>query len=153
MPARNSLRISASATQGDPEFGELNIRVLPRPHIEAKNIVVRFKGRRDLPPLIQIQSLSATSGVISLLLHHINHAHVEGLQIHVPPRDERDRRQDPAHIDQRISKFVVDEVVSDNAYLEIMLGQTGQGTAYRFRSSICGWVRSPWIAPPISTRR
>ncbi len=108
---------------GEPEFGELDIRILPRPHIVARNIVVRFKGRRDVPPLIQIQSLSARSGVISLLLHHINYAHLEGLQIHVPPRDERaSGGKEPEHLDPRISKFVIDEVTSDNAYLEILPG-------------------------------
>jgi hypothetical protein len=59
--------------------------------ISGKGLVVRHRGRTDLPPLFQIQSFRASIGIESLVRpsRRISGLEIDGMQINVPPREDR----------------------------------------------------------------
>src|SRR5690242_14273098 len=69
------------------ELATLQVSIFPRPEVSGTGLVIRHKGRRDVPPLITIKSFSASAGLVGLLWGplHLHTVDLEGLQIHVPP--------------------------------------------------------------------
>jgi hypothetical protein len=69
------------------ELATLQVSIFPRPEVSGTGLVVRHKGRRDVPPLITIKSFSASAGLVGLLFGplHLHTVDLEGLEIHVPP--------------------------------------------------------------------
>jgi len=109
----------------DLELSNLSVTVFPRVSVEGEGIVLRYHGRRDLPPLISIHKFSATAGLPSILLGHVNRARVEGLEIQVPPRSEqkenKEKRKRP-----RVGSFVIDEVQADGTILKTLPKDSGK---------------------------
>lgn len=69
-------------------FSDFDVDLLPRVRVTINQLVLRHKGRTDVPPLIQVRKVS-----ISVNLTHFFQAEqrivlvqLEGLEIHLPPR-------------------------------------------------------------------
>ena len=77
--------------QSDIELGNLQISLYPTVRASGDNLVFWFQGRHDRPPLVQIRRFSFEAGFVNFFRNpkHINRLRLEGLQIHVPPREER----------------------------------------------------------------
>jgi hypothetical protein len=60
---------------------------LPHIRVAGEGLVLRHKGRRDVPPLIQIESFSAEMNVLGLIGRPLQFRRVQltGLEINVPP--------------------------------------------------------------------
>src|SRR5579863_7112199 len=58
---------------------------------EGENLALQFQGRRDLPPLILVKRFTLRASIWGLLHNsrRISFVRLEGLQINVPPREER----------------------------------------------------------------
>jgi hypothetical protein len=71
------------------EFSDLNISLLPSIHVRITGLVMRHRGRTDIPPLIQVREVSMYASLPSLFRHkpHISLLQLSGLQIHTPPRE------------------------------------------------------------------
>jgi hypothetical protein len=69
------------------EMATLQVSIFPRPEVSGSGLVVRHKGRRDVPPLITIKSFSASAGLVGLIWGplHLHTNDLDGLEIHVPP--------------------------------------------------------------------
>jgi hypothetical protein len=97
----------------ETEIATLQVSVFPEPEVRGTGLVVRYKGRRDVAPLISIKSFSASSSIPGLIFKrlHLKTIDLEGLEIRVPPGglkggidgpeddddpddDARDRRRD-----------------------------------------------------------
>jgi hypothetical protein len=67
----------------------LKIKVFPVVHITGAGLVLRYHGRRDVPPLIQIQKFSFSAGILGLLhrVKHIPLVRVQHMVINIPPRE------------------------------------------------------------------
>ncbi|MEZ5284594.1 MAG: AsmA-like C-terminal region-containing protein [Vicinamibacterales bacterium] len=63
----------------------LDLSFLPRPSAEGTGLTLRYKGRRDLPPLIQVGRFSAAGNWWSLPWRHVSDVTIEGLEISIPP--------------------------------------------------------------------
>ena len=72
------------------ELGDLQLRVYPVLRAEGTNLRIRRRGAAaDLPPLIAIKSFHVDGSLIGVWRKHVDHVHVVGLDITVPPKPER----------------------------------------------------------------
>lgn len=111
--------------QSDVELGNLRISLYPTVRASGDNLVFWFHGRHDKPPLVQIRRFSFEAGFVKFFRtpKHISRLRLEGLQIHVPSREEREAGNSPTaerkHSSSDATAFVLDEVIADGATLEV----------------------------------
>ena len=74
------------------EFSNFEVSLYPFVRVTIHQLVLRHHGRTDIPPLVQVRAVTMTASLISLLeaKPHIKFVDLEGLQIHVPPRQTGD---------------------------------------------------------------
>jgi hypothetical protein len=109
----------------DLEFKNLEVAVFPQFHANGEALVFRFKGRKDLPPLISLRRFTVNSGLLHLLAGHIGQVRLEGLEIQIPPKQERGpQEQTPAS--QTITGFVMDDIVADGTILKTLPKDSGR---------------------------
>ncbi len=68
---------------------DARIRVLPQFRAEAFGLTIRHRGRRDVPPLIKIDKVSVESALANLLRKHVGAVTLTGLEINVPPDNDK----------------------------------------------------------------
>jgi hypothetical protein len=75
--------------QSDVEISDFSVSLRPGVHITITGLVLRYKGRTDIPPLIQVSKVSmyATPGNLMKPKPEISYVKLDGLQIHTPPRE------------------------------------------------------------------
>jgi hypothetical protein len=71
----------------ETEIAELQVSIFPQPEVRGTGLVVRYKGRRDVAPLITIKSFAASASIPGLMFKtlHLKTVDLEGLEIRVPP--------------------------------------------------------------------
>jgi hypothetical protein len=82
----------AERLDSDVALADLSLRLYPRLRAEGKGLLIRHRGRPDLPPLIAIRAFSVDADLLGVLRKHVNHVSVEGLVISIPPSDEDDEK-------------------------------------------------------------
>jgi AsmA-like C-terminal region len=110
------------------EFSDFDVTLLPRVHMTITGLVLRHKGRTDIPPLIQVREVSMSANLPSLLRSkpHVSFVELHGLQIHIPPREPGE----PPLIqktDQDLAKkyrVLIEEVHADDAIIVVLRAQT-----------------------------
>ncbi len=125
---RNVETVLRERFESDVEIKDLQVFVFPRIHVQAHSIVLRFKGRRDIPPLMTIEKLTLVANLWGMLWtpKRIASVHLDGLQIHIPPRQKGEARA-AAWLVKRINyRVVIDEISSDDALLQILPKQAGK---------------------------
>jgi AsmA-like C-terminal region len=70
------------------EFSDFSISLYPTVHVSIIDLVMRHKGRTDIPPLIQAREVSMYANLLRLLRRkpRISLVELYGLQIRMPPR-------------------------------------------------------------------
>ena len=83
-----------SRFESDLELASFQASVFPRPEIAGSGLVLRHKGRTDVPPLIKIDSYSASAGLLGLIRSplHLKTVELSGLEISIPPGGMRGLR-------------------------------------------------------------
>ena len=113
---------------GDVTLGSFHLSVFPRVVVTGDDLVVRFSGRTDIPPLVVAKHFSAKAGLTGFLRYptHVGSVELSGLQIHLPPKQGSNSRP-------RVhgSSFVIDRVVADGAVFEVLPNDTRK-TPLRF---------------------
>ena len=71
----------------ETEIATLQVSIFPQPEVSGTGLVVRYKGRRDVAPLITVKSFSASATIPGLIFKqlHLKTIDLEGLEIRVPP--------------------------------------------------------------------
>jgi hypothetical protein len=87
---RTLVAVLAAKFDAEVELKSLRLRVLPTLHAEGDGLVVRHKGRTDVPPLITVGHFAADASVMSLYRKHLSHVRLEGLDIEIPPDHTKD---------------------------------------------------------------
>ena len=132
------------------ELGVFQVSVFPRPEVWGEGLRVRYKGRTDVPPLISIESFSASAGLIGLIGSplRLRDVTLQGLDIRVPAggmpdvddKDEDENEDEPARttatppppiaprpIDpESESPLVIDTITSTDARFEIAAKRRGK---------------------------
>jgi hypothetical protein len=112
------------------EISDFSVSLLPRVHVTITGLVLRHKGRTDIPPLIEVRKVSMYANFASLLRAqpHIAFVQLEGLQIHTPPREPggspliHSTDQDLA----RKYPVLIDRLVADDANIVVLRAQPGK---------------------------
>ena len=69
------------------EFSDFHVKLLPRVHLTIDGLVMRYQGRTDIPPLIEIRKVTADADPEAFWRgREVSRVRLEGLQIHTPPR-------------------------------------------------------------------
>jgi hypothetical protein len=114
----------------DVELADLQIKLLPRLNVSGHGLTLRYHGRTDIPPLIQIASFSLSSGYLGLLepVKHIPLLRIENLQITIPPRDAEHREppRTSSPLPKGISNAVIDRVICQQAVIRILPKKAGK---------------------------
>jgi hypothetical protein len=67
------------------ELKQLHASIFPSLHVDGTGLVVRHKGRRDVPPMFSVDSFSVDAGLLPLFFKHVSHVELTGLDIEIPP--------------------------------------------------------------------
>jgi hypothetical protein len=113
----------------DAEIGSLSARVPLREMLAGKDktikvhgdrIVVRFEGRREIPPLIALKRFEFEVDLPTLWAgeQKVRRVRLEALEIAIPPKGERPAL--PVAPSMRATKVFIDEIVADGAKLTIL---------------------------------
>jgi hypothetical protein len=105
----------------DVQISDFQISLFPRLHVTIRGLVMRHKGRTDIPPLIEVRDVSVYTNLFGLLLPkpRISYVQLDGLQIHTPPRQQGGKPM-ISPTDQDLAKkypVLVGEIRADNALL------------------------------------
>jgi hypothetical protein len=122
MLRKKMLAFVESHFESRAQLQRVSLSLVPRVAISGEGFVLRYHGRTDLPPFISIRRFSADIGPIGLLRGHIHHVRLEGLEIHVPPHEEREQYQHPKQAQEEGSRsdVVVDELIADGTLLDMI---------------------------------
>jgi hypothetical protein len=116
--------------QSDVEFSDFSVSLRPGVHITITGLVLRHKGRTDIPPLIQVSKVSMYASLRSLLgpKPEIRYVKLDGLQIHTPPREQGG--QPLIHgLDEDLAKqypVEIDKLDADDADIVVLRAQPGK---------------------------
>ncbi len=106
------------------ELRSLKLSLLPHIAVSGEGFVLRFHNRTDLPPFISLRRFAAEASLLGLLRapRHIRRVRLEGLEIHVPPREARngERQPDKGAPDSDADDTVVDELVANGTLLDMV---------------------------------
>ncbi len=86
--------------EGEVTLDSLEGTFFPRVALSGGGLVVRHKGRTDVPPLLTIEHFEIRASFRALMNkpRHVAEVRLQGLQVHIPPggneRDESDRTPD-----------------------------------------------------------
>ncbi|HWF87164.1 MAG TPA: AsmA-like C-terminal region-containing protein [Vicinamibacterales bacterium] len=69
----------------DVSLGDLRLRIFPRLHVEGEGLILRQRGRSEVPPLITVKSFSVDADLMGLMRKHVAHVQLEELDIEIPP--------------------------------------------------------------------
>jgi hypothetical protein len=112
------------------EFSDFSVSLYPRVHVAIHHLVLRHRGRTDLPPLVEVREVLIDASVRSLAESKptIKLVRLVGLQIHTPPRQ---RGGEPliSATDQDLQKkypALIEEVSADDAVIVILRAQPGK---------------------------
>jgi hypothetical protein len=91
---------------------------------EGENIVLRHRGRRDVPPLLVLKHFKASIDVGTLFgdQKSVPEVVLDGMEIHIPPKGEREFRKDSGEpsADHGKSNVIIEQVTIRDALLEIL---------------------------------
>ncbi len=124
------LKLLREKYQSEVELRDLQISLFPRVRATGQGLVMHYHGRTDLPPFITIRAFTAEAGLGALLAStkHASTLRLEGLEIQIPPKSERQpvAENDKKDSGEKPMDVVVDRVVADGTKLVILPSQEGK---------------------------
>lgn len=111
----------AEQLDSDVTLDALDVRWFPQPAVWGRGLVVRHKGRTDIPPLVSVEAFSGTTGWRSAFGRRVRRVTVDGLEITIPPGRRADMPSIAIGEDEAGEPpFTIDQVVATNARLSIL---------------------------------
>lgn len=108
--------------KSEVSLGNLRISLFPEVHATADNLVLRMAGQPDGPPLIVVRRLTIDAQFIGFFRHpkRIRKITLEGLEIHIPPKQPGQPRLSTSAHTAHVTPFVLGEVIADGTKLETL---------------------------------
>jgi hypothetical protein len=110
------------------EFSDFDVTMFPRLRVTITGLVLRHKGRTDIPPLIQVKTVSMYAQLPELLRPrpYISFVQLDGLQIHTPPRVPGGEPLIQKTDEELAKKYpvMIGEVRADDASIEVLRAQS-----------------------------
>jgi AsmA-like C-terminal region len=106
---------------GQADMRTLRVTLFPRIRVEGEDFALRRTGATNLPPLISIKKFSAEANIAGVLRRppHVSQVRIEGLQIAIPPRSER-QPLDQKSSGKSTQAFVLDQIIADGTVLTMI---------------------------------
>ena len=122
----DTLRRTVIETLGDRldsrvELAHLDLDLIPRVRIVGSGLVIRHRGRTDVPPLISIDTFTGRANPRGLWNKHVAYVKLDGLKIQIPPNDTKGDLKEPPrgpHLSDR--QVVLDLLEAPGATLAIL---------------------------------
>ncbi|HTA42997.1 MAG TPA: AsmA-like C-terminal region-containing protein [Bryobacteraceae bacterium] len=108
------------------ELGSFQISLFPMVKATGENLVFRWGGRTDLPPMIAIRRFTVEARFVGFFRYpkHIRKLKLEGLQVHIPPKSERSHGVSSGRASD--APFLLEEVDADGTKLETLPSNPGK---------------------------
>lgn len=74
--------------QSEVSLGRVSLAWYPL-RLAAHDLVIRHRGRTDIPPLIVVASFTVDLQPLDLWSSTVEHVKVDGMEVHIPPRDDQ----------------------------------------------------------------
>ncbi|MGB9512840.1 MAG: AsmA-like C-terminal region-containing protein [Candidatus Acidiferrum sp.] len=118
----NQIRLVVTRTlsdrfHSDVDLRTLDIKVFPILRVTGGGLVLHYHGRKDVPPLVQIEKFSFNAGILGLLhrVKHIPLIRVQHMIINIPPREAGSAHAQTApHYPASARDILVDRVICDD---------------------------------------
>jgi hypothetical protein len=106
--------------KSEVELGNFQISLFPLVHATGDNLVLRWGGRKDLPPMIEIRRFTIEARFVGFFRYprRIRKLTLEGLQLHLPPKSAQPR--EAGGNSSAAVSFVLEEVVADGTTLQTL---------------------------------
>jgi hypothetical protein len=115
----------------------LNGRVFPRVSVSGTGVVIRQKGRTDVPPLITIAEFEIRGSLRDLMQHprHVSEVRLRGLQVKIPPGNddeedgsdkvEKSEAQSQAQT-RRLQRVIIDRFEAPDTVITLIPRRAGK---------------------------
>jgi hypothetical protein len=120
---QQALDMLRSRFDSEAEIRDLRVSILNGISVQGSGLTLHYRGRTDIPPLIEIREFSGNMGWTSLLHKpwHIRKIELVGLTIHIPPKQERGIGEAPNfNMKARDVPVLVDELIASESELELI---------------------------------
>jgi hypothetical protein len=116
--------------QSDIEFSHFDVFLFPHVRVTIDGLTLRLQGRTDVPPLIEIQHVKFTASISGMLRKRftIRDVELDGLQIHMPPKESGARPKIHGTETDLAEKYpvLIHEINANNALISILRGDPGK---------------------------
>ena len=127
----------AERLESDIELSAFSVDTFPTVTVRGEGLVIRHRGRRDVPPLVSIESFSVEGGVIGLLSRprRFRSVTLNGLRINIPPgglkagvTEDSDSLPAASEVpdEREQSPFIIARLHADGAELRIIPREDGK---------------------------
>jgi hypothetical protein len=120
----------AERLESEIELAAFSVDTFPTVRVRGEGLVVRHRGRRDVPPLVSIGGFSVEGTLLGMLSRprRFGAVTLTGLQINIPPGgiDTKRSSDAPPPDGPRESPFVIARLRADAAELRIVPRTTGK---------------------------
>ena len=110
--------------QSSVQFSDFHVVLFPRIQLLVDGLVLRYRGRTDIPPLIEVREATVDADLATLLgrRHEIKRVRLAGMQIHTPPRVPGGPPMIKGTDTNLADKYpiVIDEIDADDALLVLL---------------------------------
>jgi hypothetical protein len=114
------------------ELTAFSVDTFPTVTIRGEGLVIRHRGRRDVPPLVSVKSFTVQGGILGLLSRprRFRTVTLDGLAINIPPGGVKGNRAESAGSEDsdaaEPSRLVVERLLSRDAELRIIPRREGK---------------------------
>jgi hypothetical protein len=122
----------ADRLDSDVELQWFSVDTFPTVDVRGEGLVIRLKGRTDVPPLLQIRSFAIKGGMLGLISRprRFRSVTLEGLEINIPPGGAN-LRADPGtaaspESGSGASPILIERLVASDAVLRLIPRQAGK---------------------------
>lgn len=124
------------------QLDAFSVDTFPTVHISGSNLIIRHKGRRDVPPLVSVRAFTLDGGLFGFLSRprRFRTVSLTGLQINIPPGFKREAKEasdaraavpkteevSKAEYEGSPAAIVVDTLTADDAALTLIPKRAGK---------------------------
>ena len=114
---------------------KLEGRAFPRVAVSGAGVVIRQKGRTDVPPLITIETFEIRGSLRDLMRkpRRVGEVRLKGLQVKVPPRDGEDKPDTPEKTDaqkhadaQKLQQVIIERLEAPDTVITLIPKRAGK---------------------------
>jgi hypothetical protein len=121
---RRAVELLSEKFQGEVQLNDLEVSVFPMVRIRGSGLAVRYQGRSDVPPVIQVQEFTSRASLLGLLGKpwKIDAVELRGLVIQIQPKDRNSPGSAARGNWTRIKDMpvLVRELIVDDGRLEVL---------------------------------